>query len=120
MNSVVWGSRFLSHDVGSRLDRRLTIRSVVGCIFASPGIVLRETGSVGSDLVIWVFAGALNWAGASSFAELGTSIPLNGGAQACQLSIFSLLDVADSMYRPANSVWRATVLYVLCHGDRLP
>lgn len=66
------------------LDGALIDLRDAGGIFASPGVVLRETGSVGSALLIWGIAGALNWAGASSFAELGTSIPLNGGAQACQ------------------------------------
>ncbi|GAA6059737.1 hypothetical protein JCM10212_001945 [Sporobolomyces blumeae] len=51
-------------------------------IFASSGIVARETGSVGAALVVWVFAGFLSWAGGSSLAELGTALPMNGGAQA--------------------------------------
>lgn len=50
-------------------------------IFASSGVVARETGSVGSSLVVWVFAGCLSWAGGSSLAELGTMLPQNGGAQ---------------------------------------
>jgi amino acid transporter len=31
---------------------------------------------------VWVVSGLLAWTGASSFAELGSSIPLDGGAQA--------------------------------------
>lgn len=51
-------------------------------IFSSPGVVAKETGAVASALLCWVGAGLLSWAGASSFAELGSALPLNGGAQA--------------------------------------
>ena len=33
-------------------------------------------------MLVWFSAGVLAWTGASSFAELGSSIPVNGGAQA--------------------------------------
>ena len=49
---------------------------------SSPGIVVANTQSVGASLAVWVAAGILAWTGASSFAELGASIPVNGGAQA--------------------------------------
>lgn len=49
---------------------------------ASPGVVVANTQSVGASLAVWFAAGILAWTGASSFAELGASIPLNGGAQA--------------------------------------
>jgi len=32
--------------------------------------------------MVWLLSGLLAWTGASSFAELGSAIPLNGGAQA--------------------------------------
>lgn len=51
-------------------------------IFSSPGVVVANTQSVGASLVVWLVSGLLGWTGASSFAELGSSIPLNGGAQA--------------------------------------
>ncbi|KAI0670298.1 amino acid transporter [Trametes maxima] len=51
-------------------------------IFSSPGIVVANTQSVGASLLVWFAAGVLGWTGASSFAELGSSIPVNGGAQA--------------------------------------
>ena len=38
--------------------------------------------SAGASLAIWLCAGLLAWTGASSFAELGASLPVNGGAQA--------------------------------------
>ncbi|PCH38054.1 L-methionine transporter [Wolfiporia cocos MD-104 SS10] len=51
-------------------------------IFSSPGVVVANTQSVGASLCVWCAAGLLAWTGASSFAELGSSIPVNGGAQA--------------------------------------
>lgn len=51
-------------------------------IFSSPGVVTLNTGSIGSSLIVWLFSGLLAWCGASSFAELGSAIPQNGGAQA--------------------------------------
>ncbi|GAA6028057.1 hypothetical protein JCM8097_001851 [Rhodosporidiobolus ruineniae] len=61
----------------------LVIGTVIGSgIFSSPGIVAKETGSVGSALFVWLGAGLLSWAGGSCFAELGSALPMNGGAQA--------------------------------------
>ena len=49
---------------------------------SSPGAIVAQTQSATASLVIWVVAALLAWAGASSFAELGASLPRNGGAQA--------------------------------------
>lgn len=43
---------------------------------SSPGIVVENTQSVGASLVVWLAGGLLAWTGASSFAELGASIPV--------------------------------------------
>ncbi|KZV91044.1 hypothetical protein EXIGLDRAFT_694047, partial [Exidia glandulosa HHB12029] len=51
-------------------------------IFSSPGVVAANVNSVGAALSVWAAGGLLAWSGASSFAELGSAIPLNGGAQA--------------------------------------
>ncbi|KAI3610438.1 L-methionine transporter [Moniliophthora roreri] len=51
-------------------------------IFSSPGVVVSNTKSVGASLSVWLVSGLLAWTGASSFAELGSAIPQNGGAQA--------------------------------------
>ncbi|KAE9395060.1 amino acid transporter [Gymnopus androsaceus JB14] len=51
-------------------------------IFSSPGIVVANTHTVGASLCVWLASGLLAWTGASSFAELGSAIPQNGGAQA--------------------------------------
>ena len=49
---------------------------------SSPGAIVAQTQSATASLVIWVVAALLAWTGASSFAELGASLPRNGGAQA--------------------------------------
>ena len=49
---------------------------------SSPGVIIANTQSVGASLIVWLISGVLGWTGASSFAELGSAIPLNGGAQA--------------------------------------
>ncbi|RXW24138.1 hypothetical protein EST38_g1706 [Candolleomyces aberdarensis] len=51
-------------------------------IFSSPGVVVANTQSVGASMLVWLASGVLGWTGASSFAELGSAIPQNGGAQA--------------------------------------
>ncbi|KIY43400.1 L-methionine transporter [Fistulina hepatica ATCC 64428] len=51
-------------------------------IFSSPGVVVANTNSVGASLLVWLASGILGWTGASSFAELGSAIPQNGGPQA--------------------------------------
>lgn len=60
-------------------------------IFASPTQVDLHAGSVGTSLIVWIVAGLLAWTGASSFAELGTAIPLNGSSQAYLNHIFGPL-----------------------------
>lgn len=54
----------------------------MGVTSSSPGVVVANTKSVGASLIVWAISGLLSWTGASSFAELGSAIPQNGGAQA--------------------------------------
>ncbi|WFD44017.1 hypothetical protein MPSI1_002682 [Malassezia psittaci] len=61
----------------------LTIGLQVGSgIFSSPGVVTADVGSLGASVLVWIASGALTLTGASSYAELATAIPMNGGAQA--------------------------------------
>lgn len=70
----------------------LIVGSVIGSgIFSSPSQVNINTGSAGASLVVWIVAGILAWTGASSYAELGGAIPLNGGAQVYLAKIFGEL-----------------------------
>ncbi|MBE3042848.1 amino acid permease, partial [Candidatus Bathyarchaeota archaeon] len=67
----------------------LVVGLIIGSgIFSSPSQVSSNVGSPGAALVVWVVAGILAWTGASSFAELGGAIPLNGGAQVYLAKIF--------------------------------
>ncbi|KAK0649534.1 amino acid/polyamine transporter I [Cercophora newfieldiana] len=50
-------------------------------IFSSPGHVDTNVPSPATALAVWAFSGLLSWAGAASFAELGTILPGNGGIQ---------------------------------------
>lgn len=70
----------------------LIIGLIIGSgIFSSPGQISSKVGSPGASVVIWVVAGLLAWTGAASYAELGSAIPLNGGAQAYLAKIFGEL-----------------------------
>jgi len=58
----------------------LIVGTMIGSgIFASPGNVLRHSGSVGMALAVWVFSGLLCIVGALSYAELGGAMPEAGG-----------------------------------------
>ena len=57
-------------------------------IFSSPAQVNSHAGSPGASLIVWAMSGLLAWTGASSYAELGGAIPLNGGAQVYLAKIF--------------------------------
>lgn len=70
----------------------LIVGIVIGSgIFSSPSRVNANAGSPGAALLVWVIAGVLAWTGASSYAELGGAIPLNGGAQVYLAKIFGEL-----------------------------
>lgn len=80
-----------------QLPRQLTTRHAFAVlvtlqigsgIFASPAQVDSNVPSPGAALLVWALGGLLSWAGASSFAELGAAIPLNGGMQEYLRHIF--------------------------------
>eukprot|EP00040_Diaphanoeca_grandis_P025935 m.144440 g.144440 ORF g.144440 m.144440 type:complete len:523 (+) comp30373_c1_seq1:354-1922(+) len=51
-------------------------------IFASPGVVLAQTGSVALSLLAWLAAGVISLLGSLCYTELGTMIPSSGGEYA--------------------------------------
>jgi hypothetical protein len=70
----------------------LIVGLIIGSgIFSSPSQVNVNAGSPGASLIVWALAGILAWTGASSYAELGGAIPLNGGAQVYLSKIFGEL-----------------------------
>ncbi|KAI4180666.1 MAG: hypothetical protein L6R41_007084 [Letrouitia leprolyta] len=67
----------------------LIVGLIIGSgIFSSPAQITTNSGSPGASLIVWLVAGVLAWTGASSYAELGGAIPLNGGAQVYLSNIF--------------------------------
>ena len=70
----------------------LIVGLIIGSgIFSSPSQVNANAGSPGASLIIWAVAGLLAWTGAASYAELGGTIPLNGGSQIYLSKIFGEL-----------------------------
>jgi len=58
----------------------IVIGAIIGSgIFLTPGLVLRDSGSVGMSLSIWVVGGILSFMGALSYAELACMSPRSGG-----------------------------------------
>jgi L-type amino acid transporter 6 len=83
------GERLADHGP-LRTPRSLTLLNgfalVVGLqigsgIFSAPSVVISKLPSPITAIFTWFSAGVLVWAGASSFIELGTRVPHNGGMQ---------------------------------------
>ena len=76
------------HDAGDEIKRRIglirAIAMIVGGIigsgiFISPRLVLKNTGSVGETLTVWMIGGLVSLLGALCYCELGTLIKKSGG-----------------------------------------
>ncbi|KAF9161137.1 hypothetical protein DFQ26_004823 [Actinomortierella ambigua] len=64
----------------------LVVGVIIGSgIFASPGPVLAYSKSVGVSLIIWFVSGLLAFAGALSYAELGSAMPSTAGGEQAYL-----------------------------------
>ncbi|HKP29267.1 MAG TPA: amino acid permease [Gemmatimonadales bacterium] len=74
----------MSEDLKRTLGALDVTTIVIGCIigsgiFLTPGFVLRDSGSVGLSLTIWVVGGILSFLGALTYAELACMSPRSGG-----------------------------------------
>ena len=93
--SIPLSTTFTKDDV--ELDRTVSIWSGIGLIvgssigsgiFASPGVVYSDSGSIGASLLVWIVAGILSVTGGLCYAELGTMIPSSGGEHPYLLRAF--------------------------------
>lgn len=57
-------------------------------IFATPGLILNYTKSIGATLTVWVGSGLLSLSGSLCYAELGTVVTTNGGEHSYLLEAF--------------------------------
>ncbi len=78
-------------------------------IFASPGRVLAQVGSVGMALVVWVVGGLLSLAGALCYAELGAALPVAGGEYAY---------LSRTLGRPFGFMFTWTQFFVMKTGSQ--
>ena len=92
-NGFLGGGSLEKHKTLTYLNGlSLIVGIIIGSgIFSSPSQVNSNAGSPGAALIVWAIAGVLAWTGASSYAELGGAIPLNGGAQVYLAKIFGEL-----------------------------
>jgi L-type amino acid transporter 8 len=72
-------------------------------LFKKKGVI-RETGSVGSALLIWIACGVYSVFGAISYAELGCMIPKTGGEYEYFKVAFG--DIFGFLF-----VWTMTIIY---------
>lgn len=88
----------------------LIVGTTIGSgIFASPGRVLSQVGSVGAALTVWIVGGLLSLAGALCYAELGAALPVSGGEYAYLSRTFG---------RPLGFMFTWTNFFVLKTGSQ--
>ncbi len=69
----------LTKQIGMFSGATIIVGNIVGSgIFLTPGGVLKNTGSLGMSMVVWVVSGLFSLVGALCFAELGTTITESG------------------------------------------
>lgn len=67
--SINWSSAYI-----------LVVSQVIGSgIFATPGSIVRSTGSIGLTLLVWLMGTILSACGLAVFMEFGCMLPRSGG-----------------------------------------
>src|SRR4029079_5855121 len=73
-------SNKLLRILGVAFGLAVAIGGTIGVgILRVPGIVAAEVGTSGLIMTVWIVAGLYSFAGANTYAELGTMLPLAGG-----------------------------------------
>jgi amino acid transporter len=58
----------------------IVISRVIGSgIFAMPGAIVKEVGSIGTSLILWIFGACIAWCGLAVSLEYGCMLPRSGG-----------------------------------------
>src|SRR5436190_1404121 len=84
-------------------------------ILRVPGIVAAEVGTSGLIMAVWIIAGLYSFAGASTYAELGTMLPLAGGPYVYARRAFGdfggfLIGWSDWLLRVSSMAYLAVAL----------
>jgi amino acid permease len=73
------GAGTFTRNLGAVEAFAIVISIVIGSgVFTSPGSIDTNVPSPGAALLVWLVGGVLAWTGASTMAELGTTIPGEG------------------------------------------
>jgi hypothetical protein len=73
------GAGTFRRNLGTVEAFAIVISIVIGSgVFTSPGPIDTNVPSPGAALLVWLVGGVLAWTGASTMAELGTTIPGEG------------------------------------------
>ena len=79
-DEIVGGAGLAHNTLGFWAGLALVVSDIIGSgIFASPGIVLHWSGSVGGSLLMWMMAGIITYVGFACLAELSVMDPSAGG-----------------------------------------
>src|SRR6476619_7859757 len=70
----------LHRILGITFGLAIAIGGTIGVgILLIPGLVAAQLGSAGLVMMVWILGGLYGFAGANTYAELGTMLPLAGG-----------------------------------------
>src|SRR5437899_1867054 len=70
----------LQRQLGLRESLAITVGSIIGTgVFLKTAVMAQQTGSATAVLLAWLVAGLLSFAGALTYAEIGTMYPQAGG-----------------------------------------